>query len=168
MFGLVRRLFFAWHGRKGQPPWEEAERIVAGALTQLNDRVGHRPIAILETRPRGEPDDHERATQRGHAERPNGDMQGSGRNPACPRYAPVMPVRYARYADPVMQKTELTPILPILLRPSGSGNRCEGNDKRELGAKVFEQFVVCREEVAPNAANGCGPAASLSRASAKG
>ncbi|HMF19941.1 MAG TPA: hypothetical protein VKE98_22235, partial [Gemmataceae bacterium] len=31
-----------------------------GALKQLNDYVGHRPIAILETRPRGEPYDHER------------------------------------------------------------------------------------------------------------
>jgi hypothetical protein len=33
----------------------------AGAvLARLNDFVGHRPIAILETRPRGEPYDHER------------------------------------------------------------------------------------------------------------
>src|SRR5262249_937149 len=41
-------------------PWEEQVRIVAGALQRLNDFVGHRPIAILETRPRGEPYDHER------------------------------------------------------------------------------------------------------------
>jgi hypothetical protein len=41
-------------------PWEDDERIVTGALTQLNDYVGHRPIAILETRPRAEPYDHER------------------------------------------------------------------------------------------------------------
>src|SRR5262249_17981292 len=41
-------------------PWNEEERIVRGALRQLNDFVGHRPIAILETRPRGEPYDHER------------------------------------------------------------------------------------------------------------
>jgi hypothetical protein len=41
-------------------PWTEAERIVSAALTQLNDYVGHRPIAILETRPRGEPYAHER------------------------------------------------------------------------------------------------------------
>src|SRR5205807_1962707 len=33
---------------------------VGGALHKLNDFVGHRPIAILETRPRGEPYDHER------------------------------------------------------------------------------------------------------------
>ncbi len=42
------------------PPWNEDERIVAGARTQLNDYVGHRPAAILETRPRAEPYDHER------------------------------------------------------------------------------------------------------------
>lgn len=42
------------------PPWDEEERIVRGTLYQLNDFVGHRPIAILETRPRGEPYDHER------------------------------------------------------------------------------------------------------------
>jgi hypothetical protein len=41
-------------------PWNETERIVTGALTKLNDFVGHRPIAVLETRPRGEPYDHER------------------------------------------------------------------------------------------------------------
>jgi hypothetical protein len=41
------------------PPWE-AGRIVPAALARLNDFVGHRPIAILETRPQGEPYDHER------------------------------------------------------------------------------------------------------------
>jgi hypothetical protein len=41
-------------------PWDEPERIVRGALGQLNDYVGYRPIAILETRPRGEPYEHER------------------------------------------------------------------------------------------------------------
>ncbi|HEV3258473.1 MAG TPA: hypothetical protein VG013_16470 [Gemmataceae bacterium] len=41
-------------------PWEEESRIVVGALAQLNDFVGYRPVAILETRPRGEPYDHER------------------------------------------------------------------------------------------------------------
>jgi hypothetical protein len=41
-------------------PWTEEARIVAGALKQLHDFVGHRPVAILETRPRGEPYDHER------------------------------------------------------------------------------------------------------------
>jgi hypothetical protein len=42
------------------PPWEDQQRIVQGAVAKLNDFVGHRPIAILETRPRGEPYDHER------------------------------------------------------------------------------------------------------------
>jgi hypothetical protein len=41
-------------------PWTETERITQGALRRLNDFVGHRPIAILETRPMDEPYDHER------------------------------------------------------------------------------------------------------------
>jgi hypothetical protein len=41
-------------------PWSDEERIVAGALRQLNDFLGHRPVAILETRPKGEPYEHER------------------------------------------------------------------------------------------------------------
>lgn len=43
------------------PPWNETERIVGAALTELNDYVGWRPVAILETRPKGEPYAHERA-----------------------------------------------------------------------------------------------------------
>jgi hypothetical protein len=42
------------------PPWDEERRIVVGALTRLDDFVGHRPIAVLETRPKGEPYPHER------------------------------------------------------------------------------------------------------------
>jgi hypothetical protein len=41
-------------------PWDETERIVTGTLKHLNDFAGHRPIALLETRPQGEPYDHER------------------------------------------------------------------------------------------------------------
>jgi len=41
-------------------PWDEPQRIVQGALKQLNDFVGHRPVATLESRPQGEPNDHER------------------------------------------------------------------------------------------------------------
>ncbi len=41
-------------------PWDEEERIVAGTLHLLNDFVGHRPVAVLESRPRGEPYGHER------------------------------------------------------------------------------------------------------------
>ena len=41
-------------------PWSETNRIVLGALRKLNDYVGYRPIAILETRPEGEPYAHER------------------------------------------------------------------------------------------------------------
>ncbi len=55
---LVARVLEAVLAQGG--PWEEEKRIVSGALRQLNDFVGYRPIAILETRPRGEPYDHER------------------------------------------------------------------------------------------------------------
>ncbi len=41
-------------------PWDETARIVRGALQQLNDFVGYRPVAVLEGRRRGEPYDHER------------------------------------------------------------------------------------------------------------
>jgi hypothetical protein len=43
-----------------QAPWDEDTRILTAALTQLNDYVGHRPVAILESRPRGEPYAHEK------------------------------------------------------------------------------------------------------------
>lgn len=55
---FLSRVFEAVLGQRG--PWSEVQRIVNGALKQLNDYVGHRPIAILESRPRGEPYDHER------------------------------------------------------------------------------------------------------------
>ena len=41
-------------------PWSDERRIITDALRQLNDYVGYRPLAILETRPKGEPYDHER------------------------------------------------------------------------------------------------------------
>lgn len=41
-------------------PWNEVERIVKGTLKQLNDYVGHRPIAVLENNRRGEIYSHER------------------------------------------------------------------------------------------------------------
>ena len=36
-------------------PWDEAERIVAAALDQLDDFIGHRPVAVLRTPQRIEP-----------------------------------------------------------------------------------------------------------------
>ncbi|QDT46300.1 hypothetical protein Pan258_03180 [Symmachiella dynata] len=42
------------------PPWDETDRIVAGALKQLNDFIGHRPIAVLESGRRMQPYPHER------------------------------------------------------------------------------------------------------------
>lgn len=41
-------------------PWDEVERITKSALHQLNDYVGFRPIAVLESRDRPDPYDHER------------------------------------------------------------------------------------------------------------
>ncbi len=41
-------------------PWSEVTRIVQGSLRQLNDYVGHRPVAVLENERRGEIYDHER------------------------------------------------------------------------------------------------------------
>lgn len=40
-------------------PWDEAARIVEGAIAQLNDYVGHRPVAVLRTSQRIEPYPHE-------------------------------------------------------------------------------------------------------------
>ncbi len=56
-FFLVRA-FESVLGQGG--PWDEGDRIRNAALAQLNDYVGHRPVAILETRPRAEPYPHER------------------------------------------------------------------------------------------------------------
>ncbi|HLJ94300.1 MAG TPA: hypothetical protein VKU02_14020, partial [Gemmataceae bacterium] len=42
------------------PAWDDDRRIGTDAIRSLNDYVGHRPIAILESRPKGEPYEHER------------------------------------------------------------------------------------------------------------
>lgn len=55
---FLARVFEGVLAQRG--PWNESQRIVQGCLKQLNDYVGHRPVAILETRPKGEPYDHER------------------------------------------------------------------------------------------------------------
>jgi len=41
-------------------PWDQTERIVSGALKQLNDYVGYRPVAVLESGQKMEPYEHER------------------------------------------------------------------------------------------------------------
>jgi hypothetical protein len=41
-------------------PWDETDRVVRGAMAQLNDFVGYRPLPVLEGRRRGELYDHER------------------------------------------------------------------------------------------------------------
>ena len=59
---LWRPLFVAraWEALLAQGgPWEETDRIVQGALTQLNDFVGYRPVATLESGAHCEPYPHE-------------------------------------------------------------------------------------------------------------
>jgi hypothetical protein len=41
-------------------PWSERKRIVAGAVTRLNDFLGYRPLAVLENGRQAEPYPHER------------------------------------------------------------------------------------------------------------
>jgi hypothetical protein len=57
-FFLVRvfEAVLALAGRESSDPRPPIDRVIA----KLNDFVGHRPIAILETRPQGEPYEHER------------------------------------------------------------------------------------------------------------
>jgi hypothetical protein len=40
-------------------PWDETERIVADALDDLNDYIGHRPVAVLRTEQKLQPYEHE-------------------------------------------------------------------------------------------------------------
>jgi len=44
----------------GGGPWEESERVVSGALGRLNDFLGHRPVAVLQTQQDLQPYAHER------------------------------------------------------------------------------------------------------------
>ncbi|MEM9185632.1 MAG: hypothetical protein AAGB00_03965 [Planctomycetota bacterium] len=41
------------------PPWDETERIVPGARDRLDDYIGYRPVAVLETKQKVEPYRHE-------------------------------------------------------------------------------------------------------------
>ena len=41
------------------PPWPESDRIVGGAIRRLNDFIGHRPVAVLETQQKLQPYEHE-------------------------------------------------------------------------------------------------------------
>ncbi len=54
---FIGRLFEAVLQQGG--PWDESDRIVAGALRQLNDFLGHRPVAVLETEQKIRPYAHE-------------------------------------------------------------------------------------------------------------
>lgn len=41
------------------PPWQETERIVEGAVQRINDYLGYRPVAVLQTEQRIQPYPHE-------------------------------------------------------------------------------------------------------------
>jgi hypothetical protein len=56
--GLLVRMLEAVLAQEG--PWDERDRILAGALKRLNDYVGYRPVAVLEGKHRGELYPHER------------------------------------------------------------------------------------------------------------
>jgi len=55
---FVARVFEATLAQGG--PWNDTQRLVDGALNQLNDYLGHRPVAVLENRRRMQPYSHER------------------------------------------------------------------------------------------------------------
>ena len=55
---LLAKMFEATLAQGG--PWDEQDRIVTGAIDQLNDFLGYRPLAVLENDRRMEPYDHER------------------------------------------------------------------------------------------------------------
>lgn len=61
LFGpfFLARVFEAVLAQRATGP-EESDKPDTAVVARLNDFVGHRPIAILETRPQGEPYDHER------------------------------------------------------------------------------------------------------------
>jgi hypothetical protein len=61
LFGpfFLARVFEAVLTQRASEP-DGREGTIAAVVARLNDFVGHRPIAILETRPQGEPYDHER------------------------------------------------------------------------------------------------------------
>ncbi|HEX4608234.1 MAG TPA: hypothetical protein VH092_08510, partial [Urbifossiella sp.] len=74
-------------------PWDKTERLVAGAARFLNDYVGYRPIAVLETRPNTEYYPHEKV-------RPV---------PLYLKGAGVAPGRYADLLRPALELLTQTP-----------------------------------------------------------
>lgn len=81
-------------------PWDQADRIVRGAIDALNDYIGYRPIAVLETRPNTEFYPHEKV-------RP------------VPLYLKEAGVAPGRYADMVRAALELLARTEPLLLEEG-------------------------------------------------
>jgi hypothetical protein len=79
------------------PPWDETDRLVTGAIHLLNDYVGYRPIAVLETRPNTDFYPHEKV-------RPV---------PVYLKGAGVAPGRYADVIRPALELLASTD--PVLL-----------------------------------------------------
>jgi hypothetical protein len=79
------------------PPWEQTERLVEGTVAILNDYVGYRPMAVLETRPNTDYYPHEKV-------RPV---------PVYLKNASVAPGKYADLLRPALDL--LTNTEPILL-----------------------------------------------------
>ncbi len=82
-------------------PWDETDRLVSGAIATLNDYVGYRPIAVLETRPNTEYYPHEKV-------RPI---------PLYLRGAGVAPGRYADLVRPALELLGRTD--PVILDEAG-------------------------------------------------
>lgn len=55
---FLGRVFEATLAQQG--PWDEVDRVVNGAIEQLNDFIGYRPLAVLENGRRMTPYEHER------------------------------------------------------------------------------------------------------------
>lgn len=55
---FLGRVFEATLAQQG--PWDDVDRVVQGAIEQLNDFLGYRPLAVLENGRRMTPYDHER------------------------------------------------------------------------------------------------------------
>jgi hypothetical protein len=89
---FLARLFEATLQVGAREPGDTAEAC-RRVLARLNDFVGHRPVAILETRPQGEPYDHER-----HRPLP---LYLRGAGVACGRYQDVL-----RLTLEVLQSTD--------------------------------------------------------------
>jgi len=135
-------------------PWEEEERIVREALSRLNDYVGYRPVAVLETR-KYEPYLHERLC--------TVPLYISGAGLACSPYAPIvrqgleilrlLPPSICQEADFYLDQLEemsfdprpLDPRHPLTHRPNhvyGTWDPHRLNQKGRFCRYVVQQVIL--------------------------